>query len=130
FSIIADYRTAHLAILPRSYFKKLDVLEGGIGAGTRVRGEMRVLGRRVTFEHVVSEPEPGRTLQEADVTGSSVTRFVVDAIDAGSRLWIETWFKTEREGVPGRIERWATSAMLQRIYREELDLIERYAATR
>ena len=104
------------------YFKRLDVLEGGTGAGTRVRGEVRVFGRTVTFEHVVSEPEPGRRLMESDVSGSSVTEFVVDPVDGGAtaRVTIQTQFSTEREGIAGRIERWMTAATLEKIYNEEL----------
>src|SRR5512139_3896517 len=34
YDIIADYRTGHPSILPTEYFGRLDVLEGGRGAGT------------------------------------------------------------------------------------------------
>lgn len=129
FAVIADYRTAHPAILPRQYFTKLDVLEGGSGAGTRLRGEMRVYGRVVTFEHTVSEPEPGRVLLEKDVAGTTETRFTVDALASGSRLTIETRFRTEREGLLGKLERWMTAGFLRKVYVEELELIERYCAT-
>ena len=124
YSILADYQE-HARILPPKYFKKLEVLEGGIGNGTRIHGEMAVLGRIVTFEHVVTEPEPGRQLLESDTRGVSTTRFVLDDDGgSGTRLLIQTNFITEREGFLGRIERWLTTIMLERIYRQELLLIE------
>ncbi|HSP14553.1 MAG TPA: SRPBCC family protein [Thermoanaerobaculia bacterium] len=131
YSIIADYHFGHPAILPPKYFKKLEVLAGGTGAGTRVRGNVEVLGRRITFEHVVSEPEPGRTLVESDVTGSSTTHFIVDAIDSGlgTQITIQTQFRTEREGLLGRIERWSTAATLKRIYEQELAILANHCKT-
>ena len=110
------------------FFRRLDVLEGGTGAGTRVRGEVRVFGRTVAFEHVVSEPEPGRRLMESDVSGSSVTEFIVDPVDGAARVTMRTEFSTEREGILGRIERWMTAATLERIYKEELGLLSAAAA--
>ena len=124
YSILADYRQGHPKILPMKYFKRLDVIEGGTGAGTRVRGEVQVFGRTVTFEHVVSEPEPGRRMIESDVSGSSVTEFVVEPVDGGARVTIRTQFTTEREGFLGRIERWMTAATLEKIYKEELALLK------
>jgi polyketide cyclase/dehydrase/lipid transport protein len=129
YAILADYRDGHPKILPMKYFKRLDVLEGGTGAGTRVRGEILVFGRTIKFEHTVSEPEPGRVLVESDVTGSSVTQFTVDAVNGGaaSRVTTHTQFTTEREGLLGRIERLATTATLERIYNEELAQLADYA---
>ena len=34
YKIIADYCHGHPGILPREYFRKVEVLEGGTGAGT------------------------------------------------------------------------------------------------
>jgi uncharacterized protein YndB with AHSA1/START domain len=125
YSIIADYHAGHSAIVPRKYFTKLEVTAGGIGAGTRVRGEVKVFGRRTPFEHVVSEPEPGHTLLETDLSGSSITAFIVDPVDGGraTRTTIRTEFKTERNGLLGHIERWLAAATLRRIYRDELQLL-------
>jgi polyketide cyclase/dehydrase/lipid transport protein len=122
YSLLADYNSGHRSILPPKYFKKLEVTAGGVGAGTRTRVEMRMLGRTFHFEQAITEPEPGRVLVETDPTGSSTTRFVVDAIESGSgtRVLIETRFQTEHEGLRGRIERWITASALRRIYREQL----------
>jgi hypothetical protein len=89
---------------------------------------MRVLGSTRVFEHVISEPEPGRVLAETDVSGYSTTTFTVDPSSDGSstRLSIVTDFKA-RDGLLGRIERWLTASMLRRIYVEELRLLSAYA---
>src|SRR6185503_6959795 len=82
-TVLADYRNGHPNIIPREYFTKLEVEEGGFGAGTRILGEIRLLGTTKTFRHVVSEPEPGRLLVESDTSGSSVTTFTIEPRDQG-----------------------------------------------
>ena len=44
YEIISDYKVGHPSILPAQYFGKLEVLEGGRGAGTRIRFEMKAFG--------------------------------------------------------------------------------------
>ena len=129
YSIVADYHQHHPRILPPEYFKAIRVDEGGIGAGTRLTVTMRVLGTTQTFQHNVSEPEPGRVLVESDGEGYSVTTFVVDAADSGraSVLSITTEFTARKNGFPGRIERYLTRRILNRIYEKELALISAYA---
>ena len=63
---------------PRKYFRKVEVLEGGVGAGTRTRVEMCVLGTTRVFEQIVTEPEVGRVLLETDSDGLSSTTFTVN----------------------------------------------------
>jgi hypothetical protein len=129
YSIIADYNQHHPRVLPRQYFKSLEVEEGGVGAGTRIHVTMRVLGTAISFRHIVSEPEPGRVLVESDADGGSVTTFNVDPLDSGaaSMLSITTEFTTKRRGILGRVERYLTISTLRRIYRKELSLIAKYA---
>jgi len=129
YGVLADYRTHHPKIVPPEYFLKLEVIEGGIGAGTRTRLTMRVLGVTKEFEHVISEPEHGRVLIESDIDGSSATRFTVDRgnSDTTTHLTIATELET-RPGLTGFIERVMTSIILRRIYRKELALIETYLA--
>src|SRR5262245_54536362 len=83
YAAIADYRRHHPQIVPPEYFTRLEVLEGGIGAGTRTRVEMRVLGTTRVFEQLITEPEPGRVLMETEVDGPSVSTFTVDKRDDG-----------------------------------------------
>jgi hypothetical protein len=89
---------------------------------------MRVLGSTRVFEHVISEPEPGRVLVETDVSGYSTTTFTVDPSGDGfcTRLTIVTDFNA-RGGLLGRIERWIAASILRRIYAEELRLLAEYA---
>ncbi|HMG36024.1 MAG TPA: SRPBCC family protein [Blastocatellia bacterium] len=127
YAILADYKKHHPRIVPPKYFRSIEVLEGGIGDGTRTRIEMRVLGRSRRFEHFITEPERGHIIVESDKDGDSVTSFIVDPVEGGkgTRLTIQTKFKT-RNGLLGRVERAMTASMLQRIYAEELGLISQY----
>lgn len=129
YAVIADYRQHHPHIVPPAYFGPLEVVEGGIGAGTRTRVEMRVLGSRRVFEQAVTEPEPGRVLMETNLDGSGVTTFTVD--EAGGGQSAEVTITTEieaRPGLRGTLERWFTSLMLPRIYRQELAQLADYMA--
>ena len=79
YSILANYRDEHPRILPPQ-FSNLAVEKGGIGAGTVIRFNMRVFGRKRSFRAAVTEPEPGRVLVETDLdTNRAVTTFIVDS---------------------------------------------------
>jgi hypothetical protein len=129
YDILADYREHHPRIVPPEYFRKVEVLEGGFGAGTRTRIEMRVLGITKHATHIIREPEPGRVLEEVDADGFSVTTFVVDPADDGASasVSIRTTFVV-RPGPLGALERLLTASMLRRIYAKELARINSYAA--
>jgi hypothetical protein len=129
YAILMDYREEHPLILPSRYFRGLEIEAGGIGAGTRMRVTMRVLGATRTFRQVVTEPEPGRVLVETDVDGANVTTFTVDPHDDGesSRVTIETEF-APRRGVLGFVEGVLTARMLAEIYRDELALLAKRVA--
>ena len=128
YSILSDYRVGHPAILPKQYFKKLQVEAGGNGAGTKIYVEMQVAGTTKSFHHIVSEPEPGRVLVEADADGSTVTTFTVEPVGDGSscKLTIGTKFPA-RDGFIGAMERFLTSAVLRRIYAKEVAQLADYA---
>jgi hypothetical protein len=129
YAVIADYRQHHPRIVPPQYFPGLEVLEGGVGAGTRTRVTMRVLGATRVFEQIVTEPEPGRVLMETNQDGSGVTTFTVDSDDAGesARVSITTEIAS-RPGIQGFLERMVTSMILPRIYRKELARLDQYVA--
>jgi hypothetical protein len=127
YGVIADYRQHHPQIVPREYFPRLDVLAGGVGAGTRTRVQMRVLGATREFEQVITEPEPGRVIMESEADGPSVTTFTVDAMEGGAATHLR--IATElvaRPGLAGALERLVTSAMLRRIYRKEIARLSEY----
>jgi hypothetical protein len=127
YAVIADYRQHHPHIVPPEYFRRLDVLEGGVGAGTRTQIEMRVLGMTRVFEQVVSEPQRGRVLVETNQDGSAITTFIVQPAGtwAATQLTITTDF-TARPGFAGIVERLVTSLMLRRIYQQELARLAEY----
>ena len=127
YAAIADYKEQHPHIIPPEYFRRLEVLEGGVGAGTRTRVEMRVLGSTRVFEQVVTEPEPGRVIMEANQDGSGVTTFTVDAADGGAsaQLTIATDV-VARPGLAGYLERFLVSLLLPRIYAKEIARLGAY----
>jgi hypothetical protein len=90
-----------------------------------IRFSMTVTGRKMEARAVVSEPQPGRVLVEKlDGAGSPVTTFTVDPgqTDQESVVTISTEL-TPRRGLAGVIERFMTTRMLTRIYKEELTLL-------
>ena len=127
FGILADYRVGHPAILPRRCFTGLAVEQGGYGAGTVIRVGMLVAGRKRTFRAAVSEPVPGNVLVETGLDAEVVTTFMVQPRDAdGARVEIATDLPTH-DGLLGMLERIFATRFLRRVYREELDLLAKYA---
>lgn len=67
YAILADYRYSHPRILPKDFFKSVEIVEGGHGAGTVLRVRGRLLGLTRELRMRVAEPEPGRVLTETDL---------------------------------------------------------------
>ena len=117
YAIVADYREGHPRIVPPRVFGPLVVEEGGVGAGTRVRFTMRIMGIERELVTTVTEPEPGRVLVEVIKETGAVTSFIFDPLgDATTRVTIQTVFPIVR-GVQGAIERWITQRLLGGGYR-------------
>ncbi len=131
YSILADYRGGHPAILPRPYFERLTVIEGGVGAGTIAEVHMNVFGAKSVLRLETTEPEPGRVLVETDPAAGVTTTFTVDPANGGehARVTIETAART-RAGLPGLLERLLNPVIMRRIYRAELIQLAEYAATK
>ena len=128
YNIVADYHEGHQAILPRRYFKNMEVVAGGRGAGTEIVVAMDVFGNKATFNLTVSEPEPGRVLKEADAEAGITTFFPVDPIGDGRQSRVEIRSTNPaKPGLAGRIEQMVVSAVTRRIYREELAQLAAYA---
>ncbi len=125
YGLIADYRRHHPRILP-SVFSDFAVEEGGVGAGTVLSFRINLGGIRHGCRARIEEPEPGRKLTETDLKTGAVTTFTVEPDGDASRVRIETDFPRS-PGVKGWIERLFAPRMLRGIYREELDLLDRYA---
>ena len=128
YAILADYDEGHQAILPRRYFKDMRVVAGGTGEGTKIVVDMDVLGNKATFNLTVSEPEPGRVLQEADEAAGITTIFTVDPVNDGQQAKVEIRSTNPaKPGLLGRLEQMVVTAVTKRIYREELTQLSEYA---
>ena len=130
YSIIADYREAHPKILPKPPFVSLVVEQGGVGAGTVVRVQMKVVGKVQTFRTVVSEPVPGRTLIETNDTGY-VTTFTVDPQSDGKKSFVT--FTTEisaSSGLIKKLEFKLSKIFLIPVYKKELITLAEEATKR
>ena len=124
YQIIADYRTLHPLILPKPYFLSLDVEEGGYGAGTIVNFSMRILGKTQSFRSLITEPEPGRMLLETDLNSGVATRFSVQPLNRENRTQVSIGTELNNRSL---IEGYVAKALLQRIYRQELELLAKLA---
>ena len=122
YGINADYPVGHPAILPPKWFGPLTVVEGGVGAGTRIRFSMKGMGPERPMEAIVAEPEPGRLLTETYPATGGVTSFIVEAAPGGSTVTFHTTWQAR--GVAGFFERLAAPGFLRRVYRDELDQLQ------
>jgi hypothetical protein len=128
YDILADYREGHPSILPDA-FSNLEVLEGGIGAGTIIQFDLKLAGRTSTTTATVSEPEPGRVLREIESQRGLATTFTVESKGSGGcRVSIVTTWKAS--GLKGLVERLLVPAMLRPLYEEQLDKIGQVAGAR
>jgi hypothetical protein len=128
YSLISNYTDGHPRILPKQ-FTSLTVEQGGTGAGTVIRFQMSVLGRKQTFRAAITEPEPGRVLVETYLdSNGAVTTFTVNpgSAPADSQVTISTEIPV-RAGFLGKIERTLTTLLLRPLYVKELENLARVA---
>lgn len=128
YSLIANYKDGHPRILPRQ-FSNLTVEQGGFGAGTVIRFQMSVFGKKRTFRAAITEPEPGRVLVETNLEANgAVTTFTVDPghAPADSKVTISTELSV-RGGFAGMIEKKLSTLLLRPIYFKELENLARVA---
>jgi len=122
YAIIANYRDGHPRILPKE-FRGLTVEQGGIGAGTMIRFQMRMLGTTTNFRAAITEPVPGRVLVETYLEGKgAVTTFTVNPNGTSSEVTISTDLPVT-PGLLGAIERVLSVRILRSIYTRELALL-------
>jgi hypothetical protein len=129
YRVLADYRTHHPAIVPKDVFRRVEVLAGGIGAGTRFELESQLMGTITVAQFDVTEPEPGRVLVETMTDGAIQTTFTVAPDDAGraTRLTLATEY-TLPGGIFLPLLGWVTGNILRGVFRREVALIARYIA--
>lgn len=128
YSLISNYNDGHPRILPKQ-FSSLVVEQGGAGAGTIIRFQMSVFGRKQTFRAAITEPEPGRVLVETDLDANgAITTFTVNpgGAPADSRVTISTELAV-RSGFLGKIEKTLSTLLLRPIYLKELENLARVA---
>lgn len=128
YSLISNYNDGHQRILPKQ-FSNLTVEQGGVGAGTVIRFQMSVFGKKQTYRAAITEPEPGRILVETNLdSNGAVTTFTVNPghAPADSNVTISTELPV-RSGFLGRIERTLTTLLLRPLYVQELQNLARVA---
>ena len=126
YGILANYRDGHhQAILPPA-FSDIEIVAGGVGAGTVVRFSLKLGARSRRGEARLDEPEPGRILLETATEGDTQTRFVVEPAAGGCRVRIETELRSSA-GPAGIIERLLAPRLLAPLYADELARLNRYA---
>lgn len=132
YGYLADMRTHHPKFLPPA-FSDFTVVEGGVGAGTVTTFTVSAGGRSRSYKMRVSEPEPGRVLQESDENSSLVTTFTVDPVEAGtagagqqSRVRIRTTWQGAG-GIGGFFERTFAPRAMRSLYNDEIRRLDAYA---
>ena len=125
YALIADHRDHHPRFLPPA-FSDFVVEEGGVGAGTVTRFKVTAGGRSRAFHMRVDEPEPGRVMTESDLESTLVTTWTVSPAGEGSRVRIETVWQGAG-GIGGFFERLFAPRVMERLYADELERLDRYA---
>jgi hypothetical protein len=78
---IADY-VRHHRHLPQGFlppaFSDMEIEAGGVGAGTVIHFTTRAMGQSQRHHARVSEPQPGRVLQESEEHNNLSTTFTVE----------------------------------------------------
>jgi hypothetical protein len=131
YGIVADYHDGHPSILPPKYFGNLVVEQGGVGAGTRIRFDMRTFAGTRVLRAEIAEPEPGRRLLERYPEDGMETTFTVDPGPSGagqSVITIDTRY--HRGGLRGWIERLLVPPYLRTVFRAELAILAQQAQLR
>ena len=127
YNILADYNNHHCNILPPQFFSGLDVIAGGMGAGTRFILHAKSLGGNTQMHMSVTEPQPGSVLVEQDENTGLVTTFIVEPVDtAVSNVMFETVWQPQ-PGLKGAIDRWTTPFLMRMVYRKEQKFLADYA---
>lgn len=119
YALLADYHSGHPQVLPRKYFKKLEIESGGQGAGTVFRTRIHAGGGEREYHMRVTEPAPG-VLVESDIPTNLVTTFTVTPAQGGQQARLEIATEWTTPGIKGLFERLLAPPAMQRIYREEL----------
>jgi hypothetical protein len=125
YSYIVDYEKHHGAWLPPAY-SEYRVTGGGVGSGTLFSYHLNTGRRERDYHMQVTEPDPGRAVQEAD-TGSSLTNtWTVEPRGDDSIVRIETRWQGAG-GVGGFFERTFAPRAVQALHTDTLARLVAYA---
>jgi len=129
YAVLSDYHVHHPAIVPKDAFKRVDVIKGGRGAGTRFELEMVMMGKTTVAQFDVTEPEPGRVMVETMLDGSLATTFTMDPLDGGRATTLTLATEFTLPGGPFLpILRWILGNAIRPLYQREIANIARYIA--
>lgn len=127
YAVFADYHTHHPAILPKQFFGPLEVLEGGRGAGTLIHVITKSFGKEQRLTMRVTEPEPGRKLQETEVDTGMQTTFSVEPSEQPGQTRVGITIAWDgKPGLAGFFERLLMPAGMRMVFRKELELVRAY----
>lgn len=128
YAVLADYHTHHPAILPKVAFKSVKVLKGGTGAGTELEAVTKEWGGEVVYHLVVSEPEPGRVLFEADEKKGVATTFTVEPVNGGQSRVTISMKRRASSGFAGAMEKLVNPVLMGMVLKTELKQLADYMA--
>jgi Polyketide cyclase / dehydrase and lipid transport len=128
YTYVADFTEHHPHILP-SAFSDFTVEAGGVGVGTVTSSRFRVGGRTQTIRTRVTRAVPGRLVEEVVIDQPMTTAFTFVPGSSGTTVRIETQWSPQR-GLAGLLERLFAPRMIAKVYAEELQNLEAYAARR
>ncbi len=127
YRLIADMQHHHPQFLPPA-FRDLRVESGGYGTGTTYTMQVTLGGKTRAMQMRMEEPTPGKVITEADLTTPLQTTWTITPEGAHCRVQlVTTW--SSAAGLQGFFERLFSPAILRRVYRDELQRLDRYART-
>jgi ribosome-associated toxin RatA of RatAB toxin-antitoxin module len=126
YELVNDFAEHHPRILPKA-FSDFTVETGGVGVGTVTASTFRMGGRTDRIRTRVVRSEPGRLIEEIVLGRVMTTSFTFRPDVSGTRVAIDTTWRPAG-GISGLLERRFAPRMLSRIYAEELERLDAYAA--
>lgn len=130
YAVLSDYKVGHPAIVPKPYFTAVEVVEGGVGAGTKIIVRMKAFGKEYVYNQIVTEPEPGRVLVEEDAEQGTKSTFTVNPHTNPNQCHVTICVESRgADGVMGAIQKWMNTSFTKKILTAELKQLNDYMQT-